>query len=58
MFTVNMKWITNLTLKEPDSVKRAELMLNEADKLKAREFITANDVIQGNEKLNKAYELI
>ncbi len=34
--------------------KRAELMLNEADKLKAREFVTASDVVQGNPKLNMA----
>jgi hypothetical protein len=29
-------------------------MLNEADKLKAREFVTSNDVVTGNQKLNTA----
>jgi plastin-3 len=42
-------------LNESDVNKRAELMLNEADKLKAREFVTASDVVQGNPKLNMAF---
>ena len=29
-------------------------MLNEADKLKVKEFISANDVVTGNTKLNMA----
>jgi hypothetical protein len=29
-------------------------MLGEADKLSAREFVTANDVVLGNQKLNMA----
>lgn len=29
-------------------------MLNEAEKLKARDFVTANDVVTGNQKLNMA----
>jgi hypothetical protein len=41
-------------LSESDSLKRAEKMLDEAEKLKAREFVTANDVVGGNQKLNMA----
>lgn len=40
--------------KESDLLKRAELMLKEADKLHAREFITAQEVCAGNQKLNMA----
>ena len=29
-------------------------MLNEADKLRVREFISSNDVVTGNQKLNMA----
>ena len=35
-------------------MKRAELMLREAEKLHARELITAQDVCTGNQKLNMA----
>lgn len=42
-------------LNENDLVRRAEKMLNEADKLNAREFVTSNDVVQGNPKLNMAF---
>ena len=35
-------------------LRRAEKMLNEADKLRAREFISPNDVVSGNAKLNMA----
>jgi hypothetical protein len=41
-------------LSESDSLKRAEKMLDEAEKLKAREFVTPNDVVIGNQKLNMA----
>jgi hypothetical protein len=34
---------------------RAELMLQEADKIKARAFIAPDDVVKGNPKLNFAY---
>jgi len=36
-------------------LKRAEKMLNEADKLNAREFISAEEVISGHQKLNLAF---
>lgn len=34
---------------------RASAMLGEADKLECREFVTPNDVVQGNYKLNLAF---
>ena len=47
--------ITLSPLSESDNLKRAERMLDEAEKLKAREFVTANDVVIGNQKLNMAF---
>lgn len=41
-------------LSESDNLKRAEKLLDEAEKLKAREFVTANDIVTGNNKLNMA----
>jgi hypothetical protein len=35
--------------------RRAQLMLKEADKIKARAHITPNDVVEGNSRLNFAY---
>lgn len=37
------------------SVNRAESMLNEADKISCREFVRAEDVANGNYKLNLAF---
>ncbi|CAF1244299.1 unnamed protein product, partial [Didymodactylos carnosus] len=42
-------------LQENDLRSRAELMLKEADKIKARAFISPNDVVKGNPKLNFAF---
>lgn len=42
-------------LNENDLTRRADLMLNEAEKLGVREFITSNDVVTGNQKLNMAF---
>lgn len=42
-------------LNENDLTRRAEKMLNEADKLKVKDFISANDVITGHPKLNMAF---
>ncbi|XP_072450880.1 plastin-3 [Chiloscyllium punctatum] len=42
-------------LNEKDSLKRAEYMLQEADKLGCRAFVTPGDVVQGNPKLNLAF---
>jgi len=47
--------LTLAPLNESDMLKRAELMLREADKLHAREFITAQEVCAGNQKLNMAF---
>jgi len=41
-------------LAEPELNARAERMLTESEKLNAREFVTANDVVTGNQKLNMA----
>ncbi|CAL2052576.1 unnamed protein product [Caenorhabditis brenneri] len=38
-----------------DTVQRAERMLKEAEKLDSREFISAQDVVGGNHKLNMAF---
>ncbi|CAF3345767.1 unnamed protein product [Rotaria socialis] len=42
-------------LKEDDLRRRAELMLKEADKIKARAHITPEDVVKGNPRLNFAF---
>lgn len=42
-------------LKETDLHKRAESMLKESDKIKARAHITPDDVVKGNPKLNFAF---
>lgn len=36
-------------------MQRAAAMLNEAEKIDCREFVTPNDVAQGNYKLNLAF---
>lgn len=40
---------------EKDDVKRAEAMLQQADRLGCRQFVTPTDVVSGNPKLNLAY---
>jgi plastin-3 len=42
-------------LKETDLSRRAELMLQESDKIKARAHISPADVVKGNPKLNFAF---
>ncbi|TTH08265.1 Plastin-2 [Bagarius yarrelli] len=42
-------------LREKDDLKRADLMLEQADRLGCRQFVTATDVVKGNPKLNLAY---
>lgn len=42
-------------LYEKDSMKRAECMLKQADRLDCRQFVTAVDVVSGNAKLNMAF---
>uniref|UniRef100_A0A8D0AJ98 Plastin-3 n=1 Tax=Sander lucioperca TaxID=283035 RepID=A0A8D0AJ98_SANLU len=40
---------------EKDDVKRAEAMLQQADRLGCRQFVTPTDVVSGNPKLNLAF---
>ncbi|XP_067851144.1 plastin-1-like [Heptranchias perlo] len=40
---------------EKDDLKRAEYMLQQADKLGCRQFVTPADVVNGNPKLNLAF---
>ncbi|XP_077584996.1 plastin-2 isoform X2 [Stigmatopora nigra] len=42
-------------IQEKDETMRAELMLEQADKLGCRQFVTATDVVRGNPKLNLAF---
>ena len=42
-------------LQEKEDLKRAECMLEQADRLNCRQFVTATDVVRGNPKLNLAY---
>uniref|UniRef100_A0A672JCW7 Lymphocyte cytosolic protein 1 (L-plastin) n=1 Tax=Salarias fasciatus TaxID=181472 RepID=A0A672JCW7_SALFA len=42
-------------LREKEDVKRAECMLEQADRLGCRQFVTATDVVRGNPKLNLAF---
>uniref|UniRef100_A0A9J2PRF8 Calponin-homology (CH) domain-containing protein n=1 Tax=Ascaris lumbricoides TaxID=6252 RepID=A0A9J2PRF8_ASCLU len=47
--------VTLYPLTVKGNLERAGAMLNEAEKLDCREFVTANDVAQGNYKLNLAF---
>ena len=38
-----------------DMIDRAEKMLEQAEKLKSRAFVTARDVVKGQERLNLAF---
>ncbi|XP_072302526.1 plastin-3 [Eucyclogobius newberryi] len=40
---------------EKDDLKRAEAMLQQADRLGCRQFVTSTDVVSGNPKLNLAF---
>jgi len=42
-------------LGEPDLTKRAELVLQNADKLDCRQFVHPRDIVKGNPKLNLAF---
>lgn len=42
-------------LMETDPLKRAELMLQNAEKIGCRSFVTAEDVVEGNERLNLVF---
>ncbi|XP_026286397.1 plastin-2 [Frankliniella occidentalis] len=47
--------VTMEALMEPDMMKRAELMLQQAAKLGCRSFVTPSDVVNGIYKLNLAF---
>ncbi|XP_078415609.1 plastin-2 [Cetorhinus maximus] len=42
-------------INENDDLKRAESMLQQAERLGCRQFVTATDVVRGNPKLNLAF---
>ena len=42
-------------LQEKDDVQRAEMMLQQADRLGCRQFVMPTDVVRGNPKLNLAF---
>uniref|UniRef100_H3ASG2 Plastin 1 n=1 Tax=Latimeria chalumnae TaxID=7897 RepID=H3ASG2_LATCH len=47
--------IDEIFLQERDDLKRAEYMLEEAEKLGCKQFVTPKDVVAGNPKLNMAF---
>lgn len=42
-------------LQETDLLKRAELFLQESEKIKARDFLTPEDIVEGNSRMNLAF---
>jgi len=42
-------------LEEKDLTKRAQMVLNNADKIDCKKFVTAKDICKGNQKLNLAF---
>ena len=42
-------------MSKADLLDRAETMLEQADKIKSRAFVTARDVVKGQERLNLAF---
>lgn len=42
-------------IQERDDLKRAEAMLQQADRLGCRQFVTPTDVVSGSPKLNLAF---
>jgi len=47
--------VNKFAMKKDDLVERAETMLEQADKIDSREFVTAKDVVRGHEHLNLAF---
>ncbi|XP_022240806.1 plastin-2-like isoform X2 [Limulus polyphemus] len=47
--------VTMEALQEPNLVSRAEIMLQQADKIGCRSFLSPNDVVEGVYKLNVAF---
>jgi len=49
------KNVNKLAMKKENLTERAETMLEQADKIDCRQFVSAKDVVKGNEKLNLAF---
>jgi len=47
--------VNKFALKKDDLTERAEMMLDQAEKIDSRAFVTARDVVRGQEKLNLAF---
>jgi len=47
--------VNTFALKKDDLTERAEMMLEQAEKIDSRAFVTARDVVRGQEKLNLAF---
>merc|ERR1719431_2068062 len=47
--------VNKFALKKSDLMERAEMMLEQAEKIDSRAFVTAKDVVRGQEKLNLAF---
>merc|ERR1719342_1249029 len=47
--------VNKFAMKKDDLLERAEMMLEQADKLHCRQFVTPKDVVKGNDKLNLAF---
>lgn len=44
-----------IVFQEKDDLRRAECMLDQAERLGCRQFVMATDVVRGNPKLNLAF---
>ena len=47
--------VNKLPLTKTDPLERAEMMLQQAEKIDSRAFVTPQSVVNGNEKLNMAF---
>lgn len=47
--------VNKFAMKKDDLVERAEVMLEQAEKIDSRQFVTAKDVVKGQERLNMAF---
>merc|ERR1712172_43566 len=47
--------VNRFALKKEDLLERAELMLENAEKISCRQFVTSKDVVKGHERLNLAF---
>lgn len=50
-----LTWSSSVSLQEKEDLKRAECMLDQADRLGCRQFVMPTDVVRGNPKLNLAF---